>query len=114
MYVGGNFGSANGQVRRSLAAFNVADRNIKPWAPTVEGTGGYVWSMTMAPDNSRVIVGGSFSTLNGQSAYGMGSLDAATGGVLPWAANERIRTGGLNGAITSLKTDGVQLSLIHI
>ena len=45
--------------------------------------------MTMSPDNSRVLVGGSFSTLNGVAAYGMGALDAATGATLPWAASER-------------------------
>ena len=109
VYVGGNFPSANAETRTSLAAFNVTNSQIKPWAPTAEGTGGYVWTMTMSPDNSRVIVGGSFSTLNLQPAYGMGSLDATTGAVMPWAANERIRTAGLNGGITSLRSDGTQI-----
>jgi large repetitive protein len=109
VYVGGNFPSANAQTRTSLAAFNVTNSQIKPWAPTAEGTGGYVWTMTMTPDSSRVIVGGSFSTLNLQPAYGMGSLDASTGAVMPWAANERIRTAGLNGGITSLRSDGNQI-----
>ncbi len=42
--------------------------------------------MVLAPDGSRVIVGGHFTTLNGTSAYGMGSLstrhrrDPALGG----------------------------------
>lgn len=109
VYVGGNFRSANGQARTSLAAFNTANRTMTAWAPTAEGTGGYVWAMTLSPDLSRVIVGGSFSTLSGQNAYGMGALDASTGAVLPWAANQTIRTAGLNGGITSLKTDGEQI-----
>ncbi|MFZ1286059.1 MAG: PKD domain-containing protein [Candidatus Phosphoribacter sp.] len=109
VYVGGNFGSANGQVRGSLAAFNVANRNLKPWAPTATGPGGYVWTMTMSPDSSRVIVGGSFDTLSGVAAYGMGALLATTGDVMPWAANQRIRAAGLYGAITSLKADGEQV-----
>ena len=92
VYVGGNFPSANGAKRTSLAAFNVANSQMKAWAPTAEGTGGYVWTMTMSPDTSRVILGGSFSTLNTVPAYGMGSLDAVTGAVMPWAANERLRT----------------------
>lgn len=109
VYVGGNFQSANGQPRGSLAAFEVDTRTMKPWAPTATGDGGYVWTMVLAPDASRVVVGGSFSFLNGVDAYGMGSLDAATGDVLPWAANQRIRTAGLNGGITSLKADGTQI-----
>ena len=44
-----------------------------------------------------------------RAAYGMGSVDAATGAVLPWAANTKIRTAGYNGGITSLSTDGTQV-----
>ena len=57
--------------------------------------------MVTSPDKSRVIAGGSFATINGDDAYGMGALDAATGANLPWAANARIRAAGLNGAISS-------------
>ncbi len=39
----------------------------------------------------------------------MGALDAATGASLPWAAVDRIRSAGLNGAISSLSTDGTQV-----
>ena len=65
--------------------------------------------MVLAPDSSRVIVGGSFTSLTGTPAYGMGSVDAATGAVLPWAANQAIRSAGKEGAITSLRTDGTQI-----
>jgi len=109
VYVGGNFPSANGEVRTSLAAFATTSSSIKPWAPTATGTNGYVWTMTLSPSQSSVIVGGSFTTLSGSAAYGMGAIDAASAAILPWAANERIRTAGLNGAITSLKTDGSQV-----
>ena len=64
----------------------------------------------VAPDRNRVIVGGSFTTLNGQAAYGMGSVDATDrGGSAPWAANQTIRDAVDNGAITSLRTDGKQI-----
>jgi PKD repeat protein len=109
VYVGGNFPSANGVAKTSLAAFAVSNGAMTPWSPTAEGDGGYVWTMTMSPDNSRVLVGGSFSTLNGAAAYGMGALDAGTGATLPWAATQRIKSAGLNGAITTLKTDGTQV-----
>jgi large repetitive protein len=106
VYVGGNFPSANGLPRTHFAAFATSNAQMTPWAPTAEGSGAYVWSMVMSPDGSQVIAGGSFSTLNGVPAYGMGALDAGTGATRPWAAQERIRTAGLNGAITSLKSDG--------
>ena len=66
--------------------------------------------MVLAPDGSRVIVGGSFTSLSGTPAYGMGSdQHRGTGAILPWAANQVIRSAGNEGAITSLRTDGTQI-----
>ena len=59
--------------------------------------------MVMAPDNSRVIAGGGFTTLNGQSANGMGSVDATTGATLPWAANQGLQDGGSGSSIDALR-----------
>jgi PKD repeat protein len=109
VYVGGNFPSANGQLRTHLASFAVSNAAMTSWAPGVTGTGGYVWTMVMTPDQSQVIVGGSFDSLNGVGAYGMGALDATSGATRPWAAQERIRTAGLNGGITSLKADATTI-----
>jgi len=107
VYVGGNFRSAAGKPRTLFAAFSPTNGAITAWAPV--GDGGYTWAMVMSPDNSRVIAAGSFTTLNGADAYGMGAIDAGTGANLPWAATTRIRTAGLNGAIASLSTDGTQV-----
>lgn len=107
VYVGGNFRSAAGKPRTLFAAFAPSNGAITSWAPV--GGGGYTWSMVLSPDKSRVIAAGSFTTLNGLEAYGMGAIDAATGATLPWAATSRIRTAGLNGAIASLSTDGTQV-----
>ena len=111
LYVGGSFPSAGGQARASLAAFSVASPVTlsTTWAPSAGGVNATVLAMILSPDNSRVILGGSFETLSGTAAYGMGSVDAATGAVLPWAANTKIRTAGYNGGITSLSTDGSQV-----
>lgn len=108
VYAGGNFRSSNGQPRKLLAAYAASSGNILSWAPD-GGSTGYVWSMVAAPDKSRVIVGGSLTTLNGVSAYGMGALDAQTGETLPWAANQKLRTAGTYGAIDTLSTDGVSI-----
>ncbi len=107
VYVGGNFRTANSQGRRLLAAFDASNGTLLPWSPAVDG--GYVWAMVMSPDNARVIVGGSFTTLNGVGAYGSGAVDASTGATLRWDANQRLRTAGDNGAISSLATDGTQV-----
>jgi PKD repeat protein len=108
IYVGGNFRSANGQPRDLLAAFDTGSGAMSTtWTPSVDG--GYVWAMVMSPDLSRVIVAGSFTTLNGLTAYGMGSLNSATGANEAWAANSRIKTAGNDGAIASLSTDGAQV-----
>jgi PKD repeat protein len=104
VYVGGNFLSANGVARTRLAAFQNSNGAMLPWQPAAAG--GYVWTMTMTPDNTKVIPGGSFTTLNGVSAIGMGAVDAATGATLPWAANNKIHAGGSAAAITALKADG--------
>ena len=107
IYVGGNFTSANGVARTRLAAFSVSTGAMSSWAPAAAG--GYVWAMTMSPDLTRVIPAGSFTTLAGQPAYGMGSLMASTGAVNPWPAQDRIRDAGADGAITSVKADGTQV-----
>ncbi|MEA5117249.1 MAG: PKD domain-containing protein, partial [Propionicimonas sp.] len=90
------------------AAYNASTGSLLSWAPD-GGSSGYVFAMVASPDKSRIIAGGSFLTINGVSAYGMGSIDAATGGTLDWAANNRVRTGGANGAITTVSTDGTSI-----
>ena len=107
VYVGGNFTSANGVARTRLAAFQTGNGAMTGWAPAAAG--GYVWAMTMSPDKTRVIPAGSFTTLAGQPAYGMGSLMASDGSVNPWPAQDRIRDAGADGAITSIKADGTQI-----
>ncbi|MDO5735952.1 MAG: PKD domain-containing protein [Propionibacteriaceae bacterium] len=108
VYAGGNFRSSNGQPRQLLSAYAAQSGNLLAWNPD-GGSTGFVWTMVAAPDESRIIVGGSLTTLNGVSAYGMGALDAQTGETLPWAANQKLRTAGSNGAIDTLSTDGVSI-----
>ena len=47
--------------------------------------------MTVHPASGRVIVGGSFTTMNGVTQYGMTSLDGVTGALMPWVVNTIIR-----------------------
>lgn len=106
VYLGGTFGTANGVPKANLAALKASDgTNLPGWGGSVTGPTRTVLAMTMTPDQSRVIVGGAFTELRGQPAVGMGSLDAKTGTVMPWAANQDIRNSGANAAITTLRAD---------
>jgi PKD repeat protein len=108
VFIGGGYGNVNGVTRNSLSAVT-ATGSLLPWAPSLAGGNADVWSMVVTPDQSRVVVGGSFTSLNGVAASGMGSLDATTGSTLRWDANQTIRDGGTGSAITSLRTDGQQI-----
>jgi PKD repeat protein len=67
--------------------------------------------MVISPDRSKLVVGGSFTTVNGSSnpGYGLAAVDAATGALRPWAVNGLVRNGGANAAITNLSTDGANV-----
>lgn len=108
VYAGGSFTAIGGTSRTRLAAFN-SGGTLQSWAPKVDD--GQVWSMVVAPDASRVIVGGSFTTLNGgKPALGMGSISTTTtAALMPWAANTVIKNSTSGAAITSLRTDGKQI-----
>lgn len=116
LFIGGGYGAVNGVARNSLSAVSVTTGALLDWKPKLDN--GVVWSIVLAPGGTRVVVGGSFTSMNagtalnngyGQSAYGMGSLDATTGASEPWAANRTIRDATSTGAITSLRTDGLRI-----
>ncbi|TFD56802.1 PKD domain-containing protein [Cryobacterium suzukii] len=102
VYVGGVFTTAGGVARNQIAAFAASNGALRNWSG--EPVGGSVNTMTVSPDGSKVLIGGSFTSYNGSNApgYGMAATDAVTGASLPWAVNALIRNGGVNGAITSL------------
>lgn len=83
VYVGGTFSAINGQARGNLGAVSASGfGNPLTWAPTADLT---VYRVAVAPDGSRVFVGGYFSNLNGVARRGTGALDPSTGATLPWA-----------------------------
>ncbi|GGC16493.1 LamG-like jellyroll fold domain-containing protein [Cellulomonas carbonis] len=106
VYLGGGFSAVGSSARGRLAAVRASDGGLLPWAPTAAGGSG-VHAMVMSPDGSRLVVGGSFTSLNGSSnpGYGLAALSPSTGASLPFAVNSLIRNGGTNGAITSLSGD---------
>ena len=103
VYAGGNFFSANGQTRRRLASFDLSNGNLKSWAPTADDA--QVDSLVLTPDSTGVVVGGRFSTINGQPANSMGAVNATTGAQRPWLINQKIRNAGTASSILSLNAD---------
>jgi hypothetical protein len=107
VYFGGVTTSVNGVARNRLAAVRASDGALLSWAPNAQG--GTVRGVALSPDNSTVLVVGSFTTMNGSGnpGYGMAALDPSTGASKPWAANSRVRNGGANAALTSVTSDGI-------
>lgn len=105
LYVGGAFSSASNETRNRLAAYSTSTLALLPWAANVDNGG--VEALTAKADGSQVVVGGSFTSINGSSnpGYGLASLHGTSGALLPWAANSKVRNGTSQGAILGLTSD---------
>ena len=99
VYFGGAFTVVGSNSRVNMAAASASNGAIPPWVPT--DAGGEVEAMVISPDQSKLVIGGSFTSLDGSSnpGYGLGAVDATTGALLPWAVNSLIRDGGSQAAI---------------
>jgi hypothetical protein len=111
IYFGGDFtptaGTGTGYPDADpLAAADAVTGAILPWNPSADKI---VFSMVYHPGTGRVIVAGTFNTLNGSNQPGMGSLDGLSGTLQPWAANKTIINHDGNAAIGSLTTDGEKI-----
>jgi len=100
VYFGGIFSNVSGVTRTRLAAVRASNGAVLDWAPTAGNN--QVTSLALTPDNSKLVVGGSFTTLNGQTAYGLGAVDPATGATVPWDAANLIKNAGTKAGITNL------------
>lgn len=104
VYFGGSFSTVTSQPRSRVAAVRASDGGLLSWAPRPDGA---VWALVVAPDRSKVVLGGSFTSVDGSTSpgFGLAAVHPTTGAVLPFAANSVIRNGGTNGAITHLSGD---------
>ena len=106
VYMGGWFSGVGSVSRPKLAAVSTTNASLLSWNPVPAG--GDVNTLMVSPDDSKVVIGGSFTTLNGSGnpGYGLGAVDTRAGGLLPWAANNLVRNGGSQASILSLSSDG--------
>ena len=107
LYVGGYFTKVNNQQRTRLAALKASTGELLDWTASAEGPNAQVYAIEVSPDHSKVVIGGSFSTVNGSSkpGYGMALLSASTGEVLPMPVNDTVRTAGDKAAIFDIAVD---------
>lgn len=106
VYFAGQYTNVNNVTRTGVAAVSASNGTLLPFNPVHEG--GYLArAIVVAPDGSKVVAAGSFTSTNGSTnpGRGMAALDAVTGASLPWAVNSVIHNGGTNAAIYSLASD---------
>ncbi len=77
MYIGGNFTNVSGVTRTRLAAIRASNGAVLDWQASADGGGRQVTSLAMTPDRSKLVVGGQFTTLNGQGVMGLGAVSPA-------------------------------------
>jgi hypothetical protein len=107
VYFAGNFTQANGVARPGRAAAAAASTGATTsWAPVL--LEGRAYGLVVSPDGSRVVLGGSFTSLNGGTSpgYGLGAVTSTTGTSLGFPINTVVRNAGANAAIYSLAGDG--------
>jgi PKD repeat protein len=102
VYVAGVFSSIGKDTRTKAAAVTAANGTNLPWAPQIAG--GDVLALVASPDGSKIVLGGSFNSVNGSSqpGYGLAMVDPTSAANLPFQANDVIRNGGGQAAIYSL------------
>ncbi|MGP9745367.1 PKD domain-containing protein [Brachybacterium sp. AOP29-B2-41] len=65
--------------RSNVLAYDIETGALLPFAPQVNGV---VKAVAVSPDNSRIYIGGSFTSVNGQNRWNIAALDATTGALL--------------------------------
>lgn len=101
VFVGGSFTKVGSKKRAKLAALKLSG-SLTSWAPAADN---FVRAMTLPPDGSHLVVGGSFKKIGRSTVNGMASLDVRSGHVRPWKVSSTIKDFGQNSAITSLTAD---------
>jgi len=86
LYVAGKFGQIADEVRRGVAALDIATGQLKPWNPQVSSLSpslkSTVWSLAL--DDTSACVGGDFNSLGGFTRNRLAALDTVSGAAKEW------------------------------
>ena len=66
--------------RNNILAFDINTGALLSFAPEVNGV---IKAVAASPDGQRIYIGGSFSSVNGQTRWNFAALDAKTGALIP-------------------------------
>ncbi|WP_307377114.1 PKD domain-containing protein [Microbacterium sp. W4I20] len=107
VYLAGEFTTINGTQRTKVAAVSSSTGAVTGFTADVQGGYG-AKGIVVSPDSSKVVIAGSFTSVNGSTNPGRGitALDASTGTLMPWAMNSVLRNAGTVAAMYSLSSDG--------
>jgi len=109
VYVGGNFKSVASTTggtlvpRMFIAALNAQTGALTSFQADANAP---VTALAYSPTADKVFAGGRFTTIGGESYYGLATLHPTTGEVLPTPANATIRNAGTTSAILDLNAVG--------
>jgi hypothetical protein len=78
VYLGGDFGRVNGQVRNRIAALSPKG-TLLPFKADIDRP---VRALSAAPSHGRIFVGGDFESVNGRSARSLVALNSTSGATL--------------------------------
>jgi hypothetical protein len=104
VFVGGHFTSASGHARSHTAAFDRVSGAITRWAPRVNAD---VLALAVSGDGTSAVLGGRFSTVNGQTQLGSQRVSTDLGRRnLSWRVNDVVGNNGPDSAVYSLTSRG--------
>jgi PKD repeat protein len=66
--------------RTNILAYNITTGALTSFAPTVNGV---IKGIAASPDGTRIYIGGSFNTVDGQTRYNLAAVDSTTGALVP-------------------------------
>ncbi len=109
VYIGGEFTSAGGELRRHIAALDAVTGRATSWNPDascipLQFTPCFE---ALAVDASKVYVIGGFVSIGGQARTGLVALDISTGAATNWAPTRAISPGSLAVSGTTVYAAGL-------
>jgi PKD repeat protein len=101
VYIGGTFRTVSGVARDYIAAVNASNGTVvTSFTASADAT---VNAITLTKDGGKLVVGGRFTNLSGNTSLrGLGAVDPTTGASSGWAASSLVRNAGTQAAIMSL------------
>lgn len=82
LFVAGTFAKINGSTRGGLAKLNAATGALSTWKAPPQG--GKAWTITPAPTENDLIVGGAFTAVKGVARNSLAAVDMTTAAVSSW------------------------------